>query len=91
MSTACPQTAGGTVLGVSESDILLRTLLGVTGDVQVCFCGPDSAGLPDEPLTDHSLGCLIWDWALAVKKITPEQRLEQVKEYDRQLGRSSGN
>jgi hypothetical protein len=58
-------------------------LLGMSPDTQLCFCGPHENGaataLPDEPLAKHNLGCLIWDWAMAMGKITPKKRADQVQ------------
>lgn len=90
MSTACPQLGWYGCL-VDKPDIDIYTLLGVTSRLQVCFCGPQGAALPAEPLGEHSLGCLWWDWALANDKITPLQRLEQVEAYDRGLGNPQGD
>jgi hypothetical protein len=61
-------------------------LRGVHTDIQVCFCGPGSSALPAEPLDAHDHICLIWDWAMAHRKITPQQRLEQLGESSRDLG-----
>jgi hypothetical protein len=66
----------------------LRTMFGVAEAVQLCYCGSGATALPDEPVTDHNLGCLVWDWAVAVRKVTPAQRMEQVSEYDKSLGKS---
>jgi hypothetical protein len=54
--------------------------------IQVCFCGPGSSALPAEPLDVHDHFCLIWDWAMAHGKITPQQRLGQLGESSRDLG-----
>lgn len=64
--------------------------LGVT--VQVCFCGEHVHGvpgvLPVEPLTEHSYGCVIWDWAMLTGRITPSERMRQLDEYE--LGFAAG-
>lgn len=52
----------------------------------VCFCGEKRAALPPEPLEKHSFGCLNWDWAMAVKLITPAQRNTQLDEYAKTIG-----
>lgn len=59
--------------------------------LQVCFCGPrDDEGnpvaLPLQPLGKHSFGCLVWDYAMSERLITPSERLGQLDEYDRSLG-----
>lgn len=54
--------------------------------IQVCFCGPDSTALPAEPLGAHDHFCLIWDWAMAHRKISPRERLAQLEGTQRELG-----
>lgn len=54
--------------------------------IQVCFCGPDSTALPAEPLDAHDHFCLIWDWAMANRKISPQERLAQLEGTQRDLG-----
>jgi hypothetical protein len=69
----------------------IHTLFGTAGDTQLCFCGENSTALPAEPLDPHNLGCLIWDWALATRKITAKTRTEQLTRHAEQLGIDPGN
>ncbi len=57
--------------------------------IQVCFCGEGSMALPAEPLDAHGNGCLIWDWAMAKGKITPQQMLGKLAAYCGELGLSA--
>jgi hypothetical protein len=51
--------------------------------IQLCFCGTDATSRLAEPLEAHSSGCLIWDWAMAERKITPAQRLVKYEDWAR--------
>jgi hypothetical protein len=46
--------------------------------IQLCFCGPGSTALPVEPLGQHKDICLIWDWAAASGKISPQELLVKI-------------
>lgn len=54
--------------------------------IKLCYCGENASSLPAVPLSKHSPGCLIWDWAMAHKMITPKERGQQLDAWDRQLG-----
>jgi hypothetical protein len=53
---------------------------------QLCFCGEKRTPIPWEPLVNHSIGCVAWDWALAARKITLAQRIQQLDQYRKNLG-----
>lgn len=52
----------------------------------MCFCGPGSTALPAEPLEAHDNFCLLWDWAMACGKITPQEMLARLGDAQKSLG-----
>lgn len=54
--------------------------------MQLCYCGPKKTQIPWEPLANHSLGCVAWDWALAARKITLAERTAQLDQYRKNIG-----
>lgn len=62
----------------------------VQSTLQLCFCGEAHTALPVEPLNDHNPGCLVWDWALANKKITPKGRMLQLDHHGKTIGDPGG-
>jgi hypothetical protein len=53
---------------------------------QLCVCGEKQTAIPVTPLFSHSYGCLVWDWALATRKITASKRHAQLDQYAKKLG-----
>jgi hypothetical protein len=54
--------------------------------IQICFCAGDGKALPVFPLEAHDPICLVWDWAAANGKITPQQHLAKLEEAATGLG-----
>jgi hypothetical protein len=54
--------------------------------MQICYCGEKMTAIPATPLANHSYGCIVWDWALATRKITARQRITQLDQYAKNLG-----
>lgn len=61
-----------------------REILGLGPRQKMCVCDKGKE-LPAEPLDQHSYGCLLWDWALIAKKITPAERMKQLDKYSKEL------
>lgn len=57
--------------------------------IKLCYCGEAASSIPPEPLSKHSFGCLVWDWALAHHLITARERIQQLDTWDRELGAKS--
>jgi hypothetical protein len=62
----------------------LRDFIGTS--MQVCYCGEKHTTIPTVPLANHNYGCIVWDWALATRKITARQRTLQLDQYAKNLG-----
>ena len=54
--------------------------------IQICFCAGNGNALPVFPLEAHDSFCLVWDWAAANGKITPQQHLAKLGEATTGLG-----
>jgi hypothetical protein len=54
--------------------------------MQVCYCGEKMTPAPTTPLANHSYGCVVWDWAVATRKITARTRASQLDQYAKNLG-----
>jgi hypothetical protein len=54
--------------------------------IQICFCAGGGNALPVFPLEAHDSLCLVWDWAAANGKITPQQHLAKLEGAVTELG-----
>jgi hypothetical protein len=71
-----------------KKQLTLKNFIG--SSMQVCYCGEKKTPCPPEPLTNHSFGCVMWDWGMALGMITPEQRAEQLDQYANDIGDKDG-